>query len=77
MYRVELKERQRQLATWAEIQFLMYRVELKVLIFSVMGQVLQSKFLMYRVELKDIIGGGNSLIAFPFLMYRVELKVQL
>ncbi len=56
--------------------FLMYRVELKVVLASTVETCL-GKFLMYRVELKVVKGsGGSRRISLRFLMYRVELKVE-
>ena len=53
--------------------FLMYRVELKVLL-SVFVNVMSSLFLMYRVELKVCWCVRKRGLTCLFLMYRVELK---
>jgi hypothetical protein len=54
--------------------FLMYRVELKVLVCHILNNC-PFWFLMYRVELKVSILHSRTLLAEGFLMYRVELKV--
>ena len=53
MYRVELKEILQGKLVQPQQKFLMYRVELKVLVFALVRVVLECfRFLMYRVELK-------------------------